>query len=185
MILGVLAGSAAGSATGCWSRSAGSTPFIATLATAIVVNGLAQVLTSGNLVSVEGDRFIDPRARHAGSNVNYSGLYVWLAVVLVCGFLLSLTTFGRYVYAAGGNAEAARLSGVRVNVVRADDFAISGLCRRDRRRDPRLRGLHRAGDAGSGIEFDAIAAIVLGGDVASRRRGRDLAHGARRPASSR
>ena len=46
---------------------------------------------------------------------------------LVAWLMLHRTTFGRYMYAAGGNAEAARLSGVRVNLVRATTYAISGL----------------------------------------------------------
>jgi ribose transport system permease protein len=81
----------------------------------------------------------------------------------VCGFLLSRTTFGRYVYAVGGNPEAARLSGVRVNVIRTATFALSGLA-------AGIAGVILFSEvetaqwnANSGIEFDAITAIVLGG----------------------
>src|SRR5262249_56401144 len=94
-------------------------------ATAIIINGFAQVITKGNLVSVEAAHF-ETLGLGRAWGINYP-IFVWLAFALVCGFLLSRTIFGRYVYAAGGNAEAARLSGVRVNVVRATTFAISGL----------------------------------------------------------
>ncbi len=70
---------------------------------------------------------------------------------------------GRYIYAVGGNPEAARLSGVRVNVVRATTFAISGL-------SAGIAGVILVSEvrtaqwnANTGIEFDAITAIVLGG----------------------
>ena len=53
-------------------------------------------------------------------------MFVW-AVIAVCGFLLSKTSFGRYIYAVGGNSDAAHLSGVRVNRIRIATFVISGL----------------------------------------------------------
>ena len=53
---------------------------------------------------------------------------IWLAVVAVIalGLFLARTTTGRYMYAAGGNPEAARIAGVRVNVVRVVAFMLSG-----------------------------------------------------------
>jgi ribose transport system permease protein len=126
LIIGALAGLGCGIANGLLVTIGRVNAFIATLATAIIINGIAQVLTSGNLVSVEGDRFTILGLGTAAS-VQYP-VYVWAVVAIVCGFLLSLTKFGRYVYAAGGNAEAARLAGVRVNIVRATTFAISGVC---------------------------------------------------------
>ena len=135
--------------------------FIATLATAIIINGFGQVVTEGGLVSVE-----DPAFNTLGLGqlwgIGYP-VYVWLAFVLACGFLLSRTAFGRHVYAAGGNPEAARLSGVRVGFVRASTFAISGLA-------AGIAGVILVTEvstaqwnANTGIEFDAITAIVLGG----------------------
>jgi ribose transport system permease protein len=161
LIIGALAGLGCGIANGLLVTIGRVNAFIATLATAIIINGIAQVLTSGNLVSVEGDRFTILGLGTAAS-VQYP-VYVWAVVAIVCGFLLSLTKFGRYVYAAGGNAEAARLAGVRVNIVRATTFAISGVC-------AGIAGVILVSevstaqwDANRGIEFDVITAIVLGG----------------------
>ena len=77
--------------------------------------------------------------------------------------VLRFTTFGRYVYAIGGNPEAAKLSGIKVAQVQLAAYLISGL----------LAGVagvlfvaqYRQGkpDAGSGLELDAIAAVVIGG----------------------
>jgi ribose transport system permease protein len=161
LIVGALAGLGCGIANGLLVTLGRVNAFIATLASAIVINGIAQVITSGNLVSVEGDRFT---TLGLGTNwgIQYP-VFVWIAVACVCGFLLWLTKFGRYVYAAGGNAEAARLAGVRVSVVKASTFAISGLC-------AGIAGVILVSevstaqwDANRGIEFDVITAIVLGG----------------------
>jgi simple sugar transport system permease protein len=87
----------------------------------------------------------------------------FLAAILIFGAVLRFTTFGRYIYAIGGNPEAAKLSGVKVAQVQMAAYVISGL----------LAGLagvlfvaqYRQGkpDAGSGLELDAIAAVVIGG----------------------
>jgi ribose transport system permease protein len=161
LIIGALAGLGCGVANGLLVTLGRVNAFIATLASAIVINGIAQVITSGNLVTVEGDRFTTLGLGTAWG-IQYP-VFVWIAVAGVCGFLLWLTKFGRYVYAAGGNAEAARLAGVRVSVVKASTFAISGLC-------AGIAGVILVSevstaqwDANRGIEFDVITAIVLGG----------------------
>ena len=161
LAIGVLAGLGCGIANGLLVTLGRVNAFIATLATAIVINGIAQVMTGGNLVGVEQERFTKLGLGTAGG-IQYP-VYVWAGVALAAGFLLWLTKFGRYVYAAGGNAEAARLAGVRVNVVRAATFAFSGLC-------AGIAGVILVSEvstaqwnANTGIEFDAITAIVLGG----------------------
>jgi ribose transport system permease protein len=161
LILGALVGLGCGIGNGLLVTLGRVNAFIATLATSIIINGLGQVVTSGNLVSVSADRFTTLGLGTAWG-INYP-VFVWFGFALVCGFLLSRTAFGRYVYAAGGNAEAARLSGVRVNVVRATTFCISGLA-------AGIAGAILVSEvqtaqwnANTGIEFDAITAIVLGG----------------------
>jgi ribose transport system permease protein len=161
LILGALAGLGCGVGNGLLITLGRVNAFIATLATSIIIYGFAQVITSGNLVSVQTDRFTTLGLGNAWG-INYP-IFIWIGFSLFCGFLLSRTIFGRYAYAVGGNAEAARLSGVRVNVIRTATFAISGL------------GAGIAGvilfsevqtaqwNANSGIEFDAITAIILGG----------------------
>ncbi len=49
-----------------------------------------------------------------------------IVIAILAVILLSRTTFGRYVYATGGNTQAARLGGVRVNAIRVATFALSG-----------------------------------------------------------
>ena len=83
--------------------------------------------------------------------------------MLVFGFLLRFSTFGRYVYAIGGNEQAARLAGIHVDQVKIAVYAFSGFL-------SALAGVlytaqYRQGkpDAGTGAELDAIAAVVIGG----------------------
>jgi len=161
LILAALAGLAIGVANGLLITLGRVNPFIATLASAIIINGVGQVMTEGNLVGVDGERFTTLGLGTAWG-IGYP-VFVWLAFTLACGFLLWRTSFGRYVYAVGGNPEAARLSGVRVNVVRAATFAISGL-------SGGIAGVIYVSmvstaqwDANRAIEFDVITAIVLGG----------------------
>jgi ribose transport system permease protein len=160
-IVGALVGLGCGIGNGILVTVGRVNAFIATLATSIIIYGFAQVITGGNLVSVEASRFAT-LGLDAAWGINFP-VFVWAAFALVCGFLLSRTIFGRYVYAAGGNAEAARLSGVRVDTVRATTFAISGM-------GAGIAGVILFSEVGtaqwnanSGIEFDAITAIVLGG----------------------
>jgi ribose transport system permease protein len=160
-ILGALVGLGFGIGNGILVTVARVNAFIATLGSSIIIRGLGVAVTGGFLVSVESDRFA---TLGLGSKwgINYP-IFVWLGFALFCGFLLWRTAFGRYVYAAGGNAEAARLSGVRVGLVRGATFAISGL-------SGGIAGVILASEVGTaqadanpGIEFDVITAVVLGG----------------------
>ncbi len=88
---------------------------------------------------------------------------IFLAVALVGYFITNNTTFGRYLYAIGGNAEAARLSGInnKINIVKVFAFlgALTGIAA--------IIYTARVGsatpDAGTLLELDAIAACVIGG----------------------
>lgn len=88
---------------------------------------------------------------------------VFLLIALIAGTVLRYTSFGRYVYAVGGNEQAARAAGINVSVVKLSVYTISGLlCG--------LAGLvftSRLGAAqaisGGGFELIAIASVVVGG----------------------
>ena len=161
LIAGLLSGAAVGLANGIFVDSVKINPFIATLATSIIVRGLALAITGGNLITVNAASFAD-----LGTN-KIAGLkissWIFLAWALFMGFLLWRTVFGRYLKAAGGNEQAARLSGLRVGSVRTMAFVISGLA-------AALAGILAASqistgqaDVGVGLELNAVAAIVVGG----------------------
>jgi len=90
-------------------------------------------------------------------------IFFFAATAIALGFVLARTTFGRSIYAVGGNLEAARLSGVRINLVRMVAFAICSFT-------AAVAGVLTIsqigqGDSGQGVGFElqAIAAVVLGG----------------------
>jgi ribose transport system permease protein len=140
---------------------AGITPFIATLASLSIVKGFSYIIQSGTLIQIQNQGFLNL------FNVEFAGIprpvIIFVAVMLLAAFVTKFTTFGRQLYAIGGNAEAARLSGlpVRRNLVAV--YAISGLL-------AGLAGLMLSAQllqgsslVGAGYELDSIAAVVVGG----------------------
>jgi ribose transport system permease protein len=161
IMLGALVGLGLGIGNGVLVTVMRINAFIATLGSSIIILGVGIAVTGGFLVSIDSERWATLGLGEKWG-IGYP-VFVWLGFALFCGFLLWRTAFGRYVYAAGGNAEAARLSGVRVGLVRGACFAISGL-------SGGIAGVILASQVGTaqananpGIEFDVITAVVLGG----------------------
>jgi ribose transport system permease protein len=162
ILVGMLLGVFCGFVNGLVTTAGRINPFIATLASATIIGGIATLATGGKLIIVE-----NPSFANLGSGellgVKYS-IWIFAGFALVCGFLLSRTTFGRAAYAAGGNQEAARLSGVRVNIVKAITFTLSGFA-------AGVAGVlvasrvstGQADTGGFDLAFTAISAIVIGG----------------------
>ena len=98
---------------------------ITTLATMQIVRGLAYIISDGKAVGIEDERFFTL------GYANWLGLPapIWLTVacLILFGFLLNRTTFGRNTLAIGGNEEAARLAGVPVVRTKIIIFVLSGL----------------------------------------------------------
>jgi ribose transport system permease protein len=89
--------------------------------------------------------------------------WVFAVWAVILGALLARTIYGRYMYASGGNALAAGLSGVRVGTIRTATFVLSGM-------GAAIAGILAASQsgsvaatAGSGTELTTIAAVVVGG----------------------
>ena len=161
LAMGALAGAGFGLVNGLVSTIGRVNPIITTLASGIMIRGLALVLTGGALV-----RVLDPSFAVLGRGVFYgvtSTVFFFVTFVAIIWFLLARTTFGRYAYAAGGNPEAARLSGVQVNRIRIITFIISGLAAGTAGVLSASRVSTGQADAGMGLEINAIAAILIGG----------------------
>lgn len=170
ILIGPLVGVVAGVVNGLgltWLRL--PHPFIMTLGTLNIARGLTYLLTGGAPVSGLG-----PEIRYLG--IAYwglgifqppAGLPVSLIVVAVSAIgvwlFLTRTSVGRHIYAIGGNAQAARVSGINVDNVLVLVYALCGFF-------AGLAGLLLVGrtgsgfpNAGIGIELDAIAAVIIGG----------------------
>lgn len=135
--------------------------FLVTLATSLVYRGIAILITGGSLIPVRIEQFSWlGRGRIGMVNIAVIVLVIFMVAMMV---LLNRTTFGRRVFAVGGNEEAAILSGIRTNLVKTVTFAISGAA-------AGLAGVITVSrlsmaepQAGAGFELEAIAAVILGG----------------------
>ncbi|MEJ2555619.1 MAG: ABC transporter permease [Anaerolineae bacterium] len=161
LVVGVLIGLLLGSLNGGVISTFRINSFVATLASGLIIRGFAYMLTNGLLIQIEDPRFAFlGRGRFLEAKIP---VYFLFGVALLAWFLLSRTTFGRYVYAIGGNEEAARLSGVRVALVRTMTFAMSGLSAGIAGVIAASRIATGQANVGQGIELSAIAAVVIGG----------------------
>jgi ribose transport system permease protein len=165
MVIALIMSMLFGLINGTLSTSGRINPIIATLATNIMFRGIAVAITRGFLVQVKEPAF-SFLGRGGIGPVKYSSI-IFIVAIIIVWFILDRTVFGRYLYSAGGNAVAARLSGVRVNRVKAITFVLSGLA-------AGIAGLIIASrvstgqaDGGQGLEISAIAAIVIGGTSVS------------------
>lgn len=144
-------------------------PFIVTLALMTVWRGLAFVATEGRPVWELPDSF----ARLGGGRVlgvPFPTL-VMVAVFLVAHVVLSTTPFGRYVYAVGGNPEAARLAGIRTHRILGGVYLLCGVLAAAA--GILLASRMNSGQPNAGVmyELDVIAAVVVGGASLSGGRG--------------
>jgi ribose transport system permease protein len=169
--IAILAGAAMGSLNGVVIAKGNVAPFIATLGTMTLLRGAALVLSGGSPIS----GFSSETFAMLGGG--YLARLVPVPVVLMLvmfaafWFVLTRTVFGRHVYATGGNAEAAKLSGVNTDRVHILVYTVSGAM-------AALAGLILTSrldsaqpTAGAGYELDAITAVVLGGTSLAGGRG--------------
>ena len=176
LVISLAAGALVGAINGFIIARFNVAPFIATLGMLYVARGLAGLINDGNT-------FPNLVGRSELGNTGFRELgqgellgiswAIWIMVVfaLVAWFLTTRTSFGRAVYAVGGNERAAELSGVRVGRTKILVYLISGFC-------AAMVGLIIASQlvaahpaTGVFFELNAIAAVVLGGTSLAGGRG--------------
>lgn len=166
--IALLAGLAGGLINGLLVAYVGILPFIATLGALTVFSGLAFRLSDGKTIfgSVIPESFGD-FARN-GVALGPVGItipnltLVAILVLIVTWVFLEQTVFGRRLYAIGGNAEAARLAGVRIKPARLAAFGLSGLGAAAAGQMLASRVASANPTQGAGLMLDAIAAVFLG-----------------------
>ncbi|MCX5215519.1 ABC transporter permease [Kitasatospora sp. NBC_00240] len=162
---GILTGALCGLVNGAVVIRIGVHSFIGTLALGFVYRGLALILTAGAIVYPQARQL--PRFQLLARPDLPAGVtpasVLFLLVAAALWLLLAGTTFGRRVYAVGGNAEAARLSGIRVGAVRVAVLVLSSVCAALAGLVLASRGGSAQADMGSLLELSAIAAAVVGG----------------------
>ena len=169
VLAGLLIGSLLGLFNGWTITKFKVPPFVATLAMLTIARGLTMLWTKGHPIS------------NLGSDFSYFGtgwllgipVPVWIAglVVLLAVFITQNTKLGRYIYAIGGNENAAKLSAININRVKIAVYTIAGGL-------AALGGLivtsrldSAQPNAGNSYELDAIAAVVIGGTSLSGGKG--------------
>ncbi|GAC90578.1 ribose ABC transporter permease [Anoxybacillus flavithermus NBRC 109594] len=171
MMIGISAGLAMGALNGVIITKGRVAPFIATLATMTIFRGATLVYTEGRPIT----GFSDELTFQMIGRGYFLGIPVPVVLMLVAYVLLYVvlkkTTFGRHTYAIGGNEEATRLSGIRVDRLKIWIYSLTGGL-------AALAGLILTSrlnsaqpTAGTAYELDAIAAVVLGGTSLSGGRG--------------
>ena len=167
-------GIAVGLVNGFVTTVLGVPSFITTLGMLLVLSGGALYWTDGSPRGYIADNFRE-LGRGAWEDVPWLervpyAVALWLVIAVLAVWLLHGTDFGRQLFAVGGNARAASLSGVNVARARTLAFVLSAL-------SAVIAGIILAGivgvspNAGSGYEFQAITAVVLGGAVLGGGRG--------------
>ncbi|WP_447886631.1 ABC transporter permease [Serratia fonticola] len=144
-------------------------PIIVTLASMGIARGLALLYTGGYPISGLPDMFsFFGRGSVLGIQVP---VLIMIGVYILAYLMLNHLPFGRYVYAIGGNEEAARLSGIRVPRYKVLVYVVSGTTAALAGLVLTSRLMSGQPNAGEGFELDAIAAVVLGGAAISGGRG--------------
>jgi ribose transport system permease protein len=162
ILVGIGVGLAAGLVNGIVVTRGRINALIATLAMSFVVGGIGTLVTHGNLVVLFEHPEFGDFARTRIFTVKTS-IWIALAAVVVIGVLLARTTAGRYMYASGGNAEAARLAGVRVDAIRVLTFVVSGGAAGLAGVIDASRVLSAQSSSGDTLAFTVLAGIVVGG----------------------
>lgn len=161
LIAGLVVGFAGGLMNGLLVTYGKLPSFIATLGTMTAYSGLTLVYTQGNPITISSQSF-----EFIGQGFLLGvPVPVWLMLILYVVFwlLLHRTHFGRYVFATGGNQEASRLSGINVTQVKLWSFIMAGVLSAVAGFIITSRLSSAEPTAGSGLEMDAIAAVILGG----------------------
>ncbi|MFC0471599.1 ABC transporter permease [Halalkalibacter kiskunsagensis] len=161
MLAGVGVGYLVGAINGYFTAKPKLPSFIVTLGSMTYVRGLAFVITGGYPVVLASENF-----KFIGSGYILgipTPIYVMTLVYIVMFIMLKYTMFGRHIYSVGGNEEASRLTGIKVERTLINVYSISGML-------AGVAGVVMAGRlftgqpmVGVGAELDAIAAVILGG----------------------
>lgn len=169
IVSALLVGSALGFFNGWMITKFKVPPFVATLAMLTIARGLTMLWTKGYPISSLGPKF------------DYIGtgwllgipVLVWISAITVAlaVLLVKKTPIGRYIYAIGGNEQAARLSGIHINRVKIIVYTICGILAAVGGIMVTSRLDSAQPNAGTSYELDSIAAVVIGGTSLSGGRG--------------
>ena len=169
IMAGLLAGSALGWFNGWAITKFKVPPFVATLAMLTIARGLTMLWTKGFPISNLGENF----AWLGTGWLIGVPLPVWISalIVFIAVVITNKTKFGRYIYAIGGNENAATLSGINIKKIKIAVYTLAGALAAVGGILVTSRLDAAQPNAGMGYELDSIAAVVIGGTSLSGGRG--------------
>jgi ribose transport system permease protein len=161
VIMSILLGIVMGAVNGAIINVLRVNPFVATLGTSSIFIGLITIYAGATATFATSSSYLYlGTAKVLG--IPLDGL-IAIIVLIIAGFVLAKSTYGRSVYAVGGNKEAARLSGIRVGVISASTFVAIGAM-------AALGGVFTASELGTAsptfvgnITLQSIAVVIVGG----------------------
>ena len=168
IVLAILACGCFGAVNGFLVAKYNMHPFIATLATQVIIYGVASVYfdlppnNSQPLGGVRSDFTVIAQKKFFGNKVSIL-IPIAIAITLIMWFILNKTVFGKNIYAIGGNMEAARVSGVNVFKTLMGIFILASLLYGFGGTLEAARTAGATNEYGNGYELDAIAACCVGG----------------------
>ncbi len=179
LVVGVAVGCTAGLVNALPVVRLNLPPFITTLAMMLMARGLAFKLANGRPIALNsnafdgmGTGFLFEDILHRVGLPGIPIAVLWMAVlVAVFAIILIRTPFGRYVFAIGGNEEAARLAGINVKLIKTAVYVISGGCAAIAGLLYMARFASGSPNTGIGSELQSIAAVVVGGTSLAGGRG--------------
>lgn len=162
VVVAVLAvGVVVGLANGLLVTKVHVNPLVATLGVGQIVTGFALIYSQGGAYNITGGFFAKVGSGYFGAVP--VAFIVMVVLGIFAAFVLARSTYGRSLYATGGNAEASYLSGIRVDAIRITTYVLSGV-------SAGLAGMvyvgrvsSGQGNIGTGIELTVIAAVLIGG----------------------
>ena len=167
IVVAILGGIAIGGLNGFLVTGIGVNSLIATLGTLGIFRGLAKILSNGQTLRVAGFRFMG-EGEWLGIPIAF---YILIGVAVLVWFILTMTVFGRNLYAIGANVVAARLVGIRTSLTIFATFVLTGFL-------AGIGGLMLTSQltaaspiAGLGLELSVVSAVILGGASLAGGRG--------------
>ncbi len=161
LLVGLLTGALVGAFNGLCVTKLRLSSWITTLATQFICSGLAVTVSDGypmpiNSLGTTGFT----RARPLGLNWLF---FIFIALIIVCDFIVRKTRFGYNMRAVGGNRESAQMAGINVNRVKLLVFIVSGLFAAIGGLFDVLVNASASSTFGTGREFRAIISVAIGG----------------------
>ena len=169
-IVALAVGATVGLVNGALTTILSIPSFLITLGSLSIARGLALLVTGTRPVNILDENYY--MIFGEGQLLGMPVPIVWTIVIVIAGVvLLHYSTFGRQVYATGGNATAARYTGINTRRVKTICLVIAGMLAGLAALVLTARSHAARPDAGAGIELDVIAAVILGGAALAGGRG--------------